>query len=125
MPRPRQARPRRPERYDARLAGNYCHQHYGKCLSSCPEQLAINDVLRSRMSFEDSGREKAGMRLYAALDHEAQSGLWLPDPPRTLGADRLLRLPRHRAPHPKSSLFAADEMATTAGCFRRRSAESA
>jgi predicted aldo/keto reductase-like oxidoreductase len=92
------------ERYDTRIAGTYCHPHCGECLSSCPEQLAVNDILRYRMYFEDYGREKEGMRLYAALDRNAQSCLGCPAPcearcpvdipirQRMLGADRLLRL---------------------------------
>jgi predicted aldo/keto reductase-like oxidoreductase len=92
------------ERYDARIAGTYCHPHCGACLDSCPEELAINDVLRYRMYFEDYGREKEAMRLYAALDHKADRCLGCPAPceahcpaeipirTRMLGADRLLRL---------------------------------
>ena len=30
------------ERYDARIAGTYCHPHCGACLSACPERLAIS-----------------------------------------------------------------------------------
>jgi aryl-alcohol dehydrogenase-like predicted oxidoreductase len=92
------------ERYDERIARTYCHPHCGACLDSCPEQIAINDVLRYRMYFEDYGREKEGMRLYAALEHkadrclacpapcEAQCPLDIPIRTRMLGADRLLRL---------------------------------
>lgn len=92
------------ERYDARIAGTYCHPHCGACLPACPERLAVNDVLRYRMYFEDYGREKEGMRLYAALDRKADRCLGCPAPcesrcpvgipirDRMLGADRLLRL---------------------------------
>ncbi len=92
------------ERYDERIAGTYCHPHCGECLDACPERIAINDVLRYRMYFEDYGREKEGMRLYAALDHQADRCLGCPAPceptcpveipirSRMLGADRLLRL---------------------------------
>jgi uncharacterized protein len=92
------------ERYDERVAGTYCHPHCGACLDACPEQIAINDVLRYRMYFEDYGREKEGMRLYAALDRNAASCIACPAPcesrcpveipirRRMLGADRLLRL---------------------------------
>ena len=91
------------ERYDARVAGTYCHPHCGACLPACPERVAINDVLRHRMYFEDYGREKEGMRLYAALDRQADRCLGCPAPcesrcpvaipirDRMLGADRLLR----------------------------------
>lgn len=92
------------ERYDARIAGTYCHPHCGACLPACPEQLAVNDILRYRMYFEDYGREKEGMRLYAALDRNAERCVACPAPceahcpveipirQRLLGADRLLRL---------------------------------
>jgi aryl-alcohol dehydrogenase-like predicted oxidoreductase len=92
------------ERYDERIAGTYCHPHCGECLDACPEQIAINDVLRHRMYFEDYGQEKEGMRLYAALDRKADRCLACPAPceptcpveipirSRMLGADRLLRL---------------------------------
>jgi predicted aldo/keto reductase-like oxidoreductase len=59
------------ERYDHLTRGDYCQPHCGVCLSSCPEQLAINDVLRHRMYFRDYGWEKEGMRLYARLDRNA------------------------------------------------------
>ncbi len=92
------------QRYDARIAGTYCQPHCGACLSACPEQLAVNDVLRYRMYFEDYGREKEGMRLYAALARdarrcagcpapcEAQCPVGIPIRTRMLGADALLRL---------------------------------
>ncbi len=92
------------ENYDSRIARTYCQPHCGECLDSCPEQLAVNDILRYRMYFEDYGREKEGMRLYAALDHKADRCLACPAPceshcpldiairDRLLGADRLLRL---------------------------------
>jgi predicted aldo/keto reductase-like oxidoreductase len=59
------------ERYDELVAGSYCAPHCGACLGSCPEQLAINDVLRHRMYFEDYGDEKEAMRLYANLEKNA------------------------------------------------------
>ncbi len=59
------------ERYDQLTAGDYCQPHCGICLDSCPEQLAINDVLRHRMYFKDYGWEKEAMRLYAKLERNA------------------------------------------------------
>jgi predicted aldo/keto reductase-like oxidoreductase len=91
-------------RYDERIAGTYCHPHCGACLSACPERLAVNDVLRYRMYFEDYGREKEAMRLYAALERDASRCAGCPAPceahcpldipirTRMLGADALLRL---------------------------------
>jgi hypothetical protein len=92
------------DRYDDRTAGTYCLPHCGACLSACPERLAVNDVLRYRMYFEDYGREKEGMRLYAALARDARCCTVCPAPcearcpvgvpirERMLGADALLRL---------------------------------
>ncbi len=59
------------EKYDRLIAGSYCAPHCGACLDSCPEGLAINDVLRHRMYFEDYGWEKEGMRQYARLEKSA------------------------------------------------------
>jgi predicted aldo/keto reductase-like oxidoreductase len=59
------------ERYDELVAGKHCFAHCGACLESCPEQLAINDVLRHRMYFEDYGDQKEAMRLYANLEKQA------------------------------------------------------
>jgi aryl-alcohol dehydrogenase-like predicted oxidoreductase len=59
------------ERYDQLTRGDYCQPHCGVCLGACPEQLAINDVLRHRMYFRDYGWEKEGMLQYAKLDRNA------------------------------------------------------
>jgi predicted aldo/keto reductase-like oxidoreductase len=59
------------ERYDQLTAGDYCQPHCGICLGSCPEQLAINDILRHRMYFKDYGWEKEAMRLYSKLERNA------------------------------------------------------
>jgi predicted aldo/keto reductase-like oxidoreductase len=92
------------EKYDRLIAGRHCFQHCGACLAACPENLAIDDVLRYRMYFEDYGDEKEAMRLYARLDKRADvctgcSGPCLgscphgvPIPTRTRGAHRLLSL---------------------------------
>jgi predicted aldo/keto reductase-like oxidoreductase len=91
-------------RYDARIAHTYCHPHCGACLPACPERVAVNDVLRYRMYFEDYGREKEAMRLYAALERDARRCVGCPAPceahcpvdipirERMIGADALLRL---------------------------------
>ena len=68
------------ERYDQLTRGDYCQPHCGICLSSCPEELAINDVLRYRMYFRDYGWEKEGMRLYAKLDRNASRCARCPAP---------------------------------------------
>jgi predicted aldo/keto reductase-like oxidoreductase len=59
------------DRYDQLTAGDYCQPHCGICLGSCPEKLAINDVLRHRMYFKDYGWEKEAMRLYSKLERNA------------------------------------------------------
>jgi len=45
----------------------YCRVSCAECLSSCPHGLAINDILRFGMYFEDYHMEKEAMRLYAEL----------------------------------------------------------
>ena len=59
------------ESYDRQIAGTYCKPHCGDCLDACPEGLAIHDVLRHRMYFEDYGDQKEGMRQYARLEVKA------------------------------------------------------
>jgi len=59
------------EEYDRRILGSYCAPHCGECLGACPEGLAVHDVLRHRMYFEDYGWEKEGMRLYSRLEKNA------------------------------------------------------
>ena len=90
------------ERYQELTAGRHCRQHCGLCLSSCPEGVPIDDVLRHRMYFEDLGAEKEAMRLYSQLSVQADActgcaapclgacpdGIDIPD--RTREAHRLL-----------------------------------
>ncbi len=90
--------------YDRQIVGTYCVPHCGACLGSCPEQLSIPDVLRHRMYFEDYGDEKEAMRLYAALEKQADVCTGCPAPclgscpvgidipTRTKGAHQLLTL---------------------------------
>lgn len=61
--------------YDQQIAGSYCPPHCGACLDQCPEGLAINDVFRYRMYFEDYGQEKRGIQSYARLDKQASACL--------------------------------------------------
>jgi predicted aldo/keto reductase-like oxidoreductase len=91
-------------RYDELTRGDYCQPHCGACLDSCPEGLAINDVLRYRMYFRDYGWEKEGMRQYARLERSASVCAGCPAPctdscpigvpirQKMMDADRLLRL---------------------------------
>jgi len=90
------------ERYDRQIVGSYCAPHCGACLDRCPENLAIQDVLRYRMYSEDYGWHGEGARLYAKLDTNASvctscSGpclgscpVGVPIPERTRDAHRLL-----------------------------------
>lgn len=92
------------EKYDRMIAGRHCFQHCGACLDSCPEQLAIDDVLRYRMYFESYGDQKEAMRLYASLPKQADvcAGCsapclgacphGVPIQERTVGAHELLHL---------------------------------
>jgi predicted aldo/keto reductase-like oxidoreductase len=66
--------------YDRLVAGDYCQPHCGLCLPSCPEQLAVNDVLRYRMYAKDYGWEREGMLRYAALEKNASTCLGCPAP---------------------------------------------
>ena len=59
------------ERYEALTAGEHCRPHCGACLASCPEGLPIYDVLRHRMYYEQYGAQKEAMRLYSALETQA------------------------------------------------------
>ena len=60
-------------KYDGLIAGKHCYQHCGACLSSCPEGLPIDDVLRFKMYFEDYGDEREAMRQYAKLPVKADA----------------------------------------------------
>jgi predicted aldo/keto reductase-like oxidoreductase len=59
------------EKYDRSILGSYCSPHCGACLDRCPERIAIHDVLRYRMYFEDYGWQKDAMQLYARLERSA------------------------------------------------------
>jgi len=61
------------QKYDQLIAGKHCYQHCGACLASCPEGLAIDDVLRFKMYYEDYGDEREAMRQYAKLEVKADA----------------------------------------------------
>lgn len=53
--------------YQRQTTDQYCRVSCDQCLSSCPDNVAVNDVLRYGMYFEDYGMEKDAMRYYTAL----------------------------------------------------------
>jgi predicted aldo/keto reductase-like oxidoreductase len=55
------------EGYGMLLDGDYCRPGCGSCLAACPSGVAINDILRYRLYFNNYGREKYAMGLYAAV----------------------------------------------------------
>jgi len=57
-------------RYRQQAHNLYCRVSCTECLSSCPDNVAVNDVLRYAMYFEHYGMEKEAMAYYA----EMQSG---------------------------------------------------
>jgi predicted aldo/keto reductase-like oxidoreductase len=103
--RPRQEDVALLARYDELTRGDYCQPHCGICLPACPEQLAINDILRYRMYFRDYGWEKEGLRLYAQVARNASvcvgcsapctgtCPIGVPIRAKMLDAHRLLTLP--------------------------------
>jgi hypothetical protein len=70
------------ERYDRLVAGDYCQPHCGLCLSSCPEELPIHDVLRWRMYAKDYGWGEEGRSKYALLAKNASVCVGCPAPCR-------------------------------------------
>lgn len=59
------------EKYDRLVANDYCRPGCGACLSSCPADMPIDDILRYAMYYENYGQQRLGMELYARL---AQTG---------------------------------------------------
>ena len=92
------------DRYAELTQAVHCRPHCGICLDSCPENLAIADVLRHKNYFESFGAQKEAMRLYAKLETKADVCLScsapcqsacpyeIPIAEHTRAADRLLRL---------------------------------
>ena len=63
------------DKYDRLTEGTYCAPNCGACLNSCSEQLAVNDILRHRMYYEDYGWKSEGIRQYARLGKNASACL--------------------------------------------------
>jgi hypothetical protein len=55
-------------RYRQQAHNLYCRVSCTECLSACPHNVAVNDVLRYAMYFENYGMEKEAMAYYAELD---------------------------------------------------------
>ncbi len=55
------------EGYAAALDRDYCRPGCDGCQGACPEKVRIHDILRYRLYFNNYGREKYAMNLYAAL----------------------------------------------------------
>lgn len=55
------------EKYDRLVANDYCRPGCGVCLSSCPSDVPINDVLRYAMYYENYGQQRLAMEKYARL----------------------------------------------------------
>jgi predicted aldo/keto reductase-like oxidoreductase len=54
--------------YQRQANNQYCRVSCHECLSSCPDNVAVNDVLRYKMYFEDYRMEREAMRYYAELE---------------------------------------------------------
>ena len=48
----------------------YCRVSCSSCLSACPHHVAVNDILRYRMYFEDYKQEKNAMSCYSQLSDD-------------------------------------------------------
>src|SRR5262249_9498690 len=93
------------KKYDRLVPNDYCRPGCGACLSSCPHEVPIDDVLRYAMYYENYGQQRVGMEAYARLpvSHTASPCVECQAPCQTacpfelsikeklLRADRLLR----------------------------------
>jgi len=70
------------ERYDARIAREYCRPGCGSCLDRCPRGVPVGDLFRYAMYAEDYGWPEHGRGLYAALpaDRSAAACISCPAP---------------------------------------------
>jgi predicted aldo/keto reductase-like oxidoreductase len=63
------------QRYVALNDATYCRPLCDACVSSCPEQVPVADVLRHKMYFEDYGAEHMARERYATLEYNAAACL--------------------------------------------------
>lgn len=61
--------------YKRQVDNQYCRVSCSECLAVCPKNVAVNEVLRYGMYFEDYRMEKEAMRYYAELE-EAKKPLF-------------------------------------------------
>jgi predicted aldo/keto reductase-like oxidoreductase len=54
--------------YSRQVDNTYCRVTCKKCEPSCPHHVAISDVMRFEMYFENYGHEKTAIENYALLD---------------------------------------------------------
>ncbi|MBN2184676.1 MAG: aldo/keto reductase [Candidatus Krumholzibacteriota bacterium] len=59
--------------YASLLSGDYCRPGCDGCLEACPHRVPIHDILRYRLYFNNYGREKYAMGLYASLPEEKKA----------------------------------------------------
>jgi predicted aldo/keto reductase-like oxidoreductase len=57
-------------RYQEQTRDSYCRVSCTACLSACPNRVAVNDVLRFAMYYENYGQERQAMDCYAELPAE-------------------------------------------------------
>lgn len=55
------------EKYDRLVSNDYCRPGCGACLSACPSEVPVNDVLRYAMYYENYGQQRVGMEAYATI----------------------------------------------------------
>ena len=59
-------------KYRKNVDRSYCRLSCHECESSCPDQVAISDVMRFAMYFQDYGHEKNALHYYAQLADEGK-----------------------------------------------------
>jgi predicted aldo/keto reductase-like oxidoreductase len=55
------------EKYDRLVTNDYCRPGCGACLSSCPSEVPVNDILRYATYYENYGQQRVGMEAYAKI----------------------------------------------------------
>ena len=58
------------ESYGTLIKGNYCRIGCSECYDACPNNVAINDIMRFKMYFENYKSEKEGIVCYKELPDE-------------------------------------------------------